>query len=279
MIISDMANQGYTLTVRQLYYQFVARDLIPNDQKNYKNLASLIDNARSAGLVSWDAIEDRTRFLRRLPTYFDPENFIAKMAPQYAEDYWEMQPEYCEVWVEKDALVGIIERPCVKYRVPFFACRGYASSSSLYEASQRLEHIAQNRPVTIFHFGDHDPSGIDMTRANQDALDLFVQNADFEIRVERLALNMDQIEQYKPPPNPAKETDSRYEAYKLEHGEYCWELDALAPSVIDRLLTDAFDIMIDDELWEGAKQREIDNRQFMRKLQNRWGEVEELING
>lgn len=231
-IIADMQAQGYTLTVRQLYYQFVARDLIENKQKNYKRLASIIDNARKAGLVDWKAIEDRTRNLRRISAYDDPSQFIKTMVRYYyAENLWADQDVYCEVWIEKDALAGVIERVCDRWRVPYFACRGYSSSSELYGAAKRLiDKTRGGQKPIIFHLGDHDPSGLDMTRVNRDSLDLFSDRWGIEVR--RLALNWDQIEEHRPPPNPAKETDSRFDRYVAEYGDESWELDALNPQMI-----------------------------------------------
>lgn len=258
-IIIDYQQQGFTLTLRQLYYQFVSRDLIPNKQTEYKRLGSIINDARLAGLIDWTAIEDRTRNLRTVPSWDGPSDIVRAAANSFKLDLWKDQENYCEVWIEKDALVGVIEPICQKLRVPFFACRGYTSQSEQWVSAMRLAKRTQRgKDVTIFHLGDHDPSGIDMTRDNEDRLRTFIaeHGAVDMFHVERLALNMDQVRKYRPPPNPAKVTDSRFEVYAATHGDKSWELDALDPKVISNLIKKHVDTLIDDEAWQHALARE-----------------------
>ena len=165
-IIEDYSAQGFDLTLRQIYYQFVARDLISNEQKEYKRLGSIISDGRLAGLISWEAIVDRTRHVRSNSHWSGPREIVEGCAAQFRLDGWEGQPNRVEVWIEKDALIGVIENVCRKLDVPFFSCRGYTSQSEMWGASQRLlEHSKVNgQNNIIIHLGDHDPSGIDMTR-------------------------------------------------------------------------------------------------------------------
>ena len=107
-IIAEYEAQGFALTLRQLYYQFVARRLLENRQSEYKRLGSIINDARLAGLIDWDSIEDRTRELRSHAHWDDPSEIVAACASQYREDLWASQEHRPEVWIEKDALVGII---------------------------------------------------------------------------------------------------------------------------------------------------------------------------
>lgn len=258
-IIGEYQKQGFTLTLRQLYYQFVSRDLIPNAQKEYKKLGSIINDGRLAGLIDWDAIEDRTRNLMGVNTWNNPAEILEETANRYKTNLWTDQDNYCEVWIEKDALVGVIERVCTRYRVDYFACRGYTSQSEQRSAGQRIiDRIDEGKTVTIFHLGDHDPSGIDMTRDNLDRLVMFLEDR-YEgnnFRVERLALNMDQVRKYKPPPNPAKMTDSRFAGYVDKFGNKSWELDALDPKVIGNLIEKNIKELIDERTWEESKVRE-----------------------
>lgn len=244
MIIEEFAGMGFILTLRQLYYQFVQRILLPNTQKNYKRLGAIVSDARLAGLISWDDIEDRTRSLRAAPTWTNPHNIIKACADWYRVDLWEGQETRPEVWIEKDALIGVIEPICQELRVPYFSCRGYASQTTLFDAGRRMRNI---KDPTIFHLGDHDPSGIDMTRDIRARVSMFAEQP---VNVVRLALNMDQIEEFDPPPNPAKMTDSRAEDYVRRHGNDSWELDALSPVTIADLIRTAVTEMIDFELWE-----------------------------
>jgi hypothetical protein len=234
-IIREYVAAGFTLTLRQLYYQFVARGLLENKQTNYDNLGSVIADARNAGLIDWDAIEDRTRFLRGHQTYKDPTQAIEHLAKRYRIDMWQGQRRRVEVWIEKDALLGVVEPICQKYDVNYFACRGYASQSELYAAGKRMlwRWRESDQQTLVLHLGDHDPSGIDMTRDNEERLRLY---SGLHIEVRRIALNYDQVQQYTPPPNPAKLTDSRAGAYVQLHGYESWELDALEPRVIADLI-------------------------------------------
>jgi hypothetical protein len=274
-ILEDYAAQSLVLTLRQLYYQFVARGLLPNKQSEYKRLGSVISDGRLAGLIDWAMMEDRTRALQSEPRWENPVSIVEAIAGQYQEDVWRDQKFRPEVWIEKDALVGVIERACRELRVDYFACRGYASQSAQYEAGQRFQgYIAQRQTVVIFHLGDHDPSGIDMTRDNTERLSMF---AGRDIEVRRLALNMSQVEQYDPPPNPAKETDSRASGYIDQFGTESWELDALEPTVIDRLIRDNISAIIDRRRWNRALRAERQNRAALEAVANRWDEVRDFV--
>lgn len=183
-IIDWYAAQGYSLTLRQLYYQFVARDLIENTTRAYKRLGNIVNKARLAGLLDWDAIEDRTRNVRRNAWWESPAAALEALREQYRIDLWADQPRRAEIWIEKEALAGVISDLCHELDVPFFACRGYVSQSEQWRAYRRsLEH-----ELVILHLGDHDPSGIDMTRDNEDRLRSVFGG---QVEVRRLALNMD----------------------------------------------------------------------------------------
>lgn len=249
-IIAEYRAQGFDLTLRQLYYQFVSRDLIPNNQREYKRLGSIINDARLVGLLDWSAIVDRTRNLQRLSTWDKPDDILDAVSRQYRRDLWASQANYVEVWIEKDALIGVIEGVCESLRVPFFSCRGYTSQSELWGAGQRLrDQLRDKKTPVVLHFGDHDPSGIDMTRDITDRLQLFCGR---RIDVRRLALNQDQIEQYGPPPNPTKLTDSRSDGYVRQYGMESWELDALEPRVIAQLIRDEVATLLHKKKWSAA---------------------------
>ncbi len=109
-ILAEYAQRGLVVTLRQLYYQFVSRDIIPNNQKEYKRLGSVVNDARLAGLIDWDYMQDRTRNLARLASWDSPDGIIRSAARSYHRNLWEGQKNYVEVWIEKDALVGVIDR-------------------------------------------------------------------------------------------------------------------------------------------------------------------------
>lgn len=268
-IITKYKAQGYDLTLRQLYYQFVAGDMIANKQSEYKRLGSIINDGRLAGLISWEAIEDRTRNLRKF--YFSdldtPANILRSAADGHEVDHWADQDNYAEVWIEKDALVGVIERVCNQYRLPYFACRGYNSQSEQWRAGMRLKRkMAEGKKVHILHLGDHDPSGIDMSSDNTDRLSMF---AGKRVTLHRLALNMDQVDEYSPPPNPAKETDKRFQKYFDEFGGDCWELDALEPDVINAIVEEKVKSLIDDDVWQLSDERQRDEASHLYNIAER----------
>ena len=270
-IIAEYQAQGVTLTLRQLYYQFVARALIPNTERSYKALGNTISDARMAGLIDWNAIEDRLRQVAIPSRWDDPQHILYAVATSYHVDRWLGQKYRPEVWIEKDALVGVIEGVCRELDVPYLACRGYVSQSTQWRAGRRLEdyHLDGQTPI-VFHLGDHDPSGIDMTRDNHDRLAMF---AEMGVEVRRLALNMDQVEQYAPPPNPAKVTDTRFDSYMAEYGEESWELDALEPQVIAELLRTNIGELIDQQLWSEVEDREDRDRAQLETVRERWDEI------
>lgn len=274
-ILAEYYAQGFTMTLRQLHYQFVSRSLYENTQQNYKRLGVVMSDARLAGLVDWAMMEDRLRELERCPRWASPSQIINAVAEQYKEDPWRTQVWRPEVWIEKDALAGVIERACTELRIDYFACRGYVSQSAQYTASKRFDmHRRAGQQPIVFHLGDHDPSGIDMTRENRDKFQLLTG---WGVEVRRLALNMDQVEQYNPPPNFAKTTDTRYAGYITEYGTESWELDALDPNVIDQLIRDAVNPLINRARWDTAMEEEKENRARLANVANNWEYVVERL--
>lgn len=259
-VIQEYQAQGYELTLRQAYYQLVARGYIPNNERSYKNIGNLINDGRLAGLIDWYAITDRTRNLRGNSHWDTPAEVIESAKYSYRLDKWEGQPNYVEVWVEKDALVDVVGQACRPLDVPFFSCRGYTSQSEMWAAAQRFIRRDDREQRIIIHLGDHDPSGIDMTRDIQERLEMF--GAD--VMVKRVALTMEQIDFYPPPPNPAKLTDSRCWGYIQKFGNESWELDALEPKVITDLITEQVTMYRDDTLYQQVCDQE---RREKRELQ------------
>lgn len=271
-IVGEYTAQGFSLTLRQLYYQLVARDYIPNSDKSYKSLGGILSDARLCGLMDWDAIEDRTRSLRKRTDWQSPATIIRAMQSNYTLDLWEGQEYAVEVWVEKDALVDVVARACQPLGVAFFACRGYTSQSEMWAAGQRLAaYLEEDRTPIILHLGDHDPSGIDMTRDIVDRLSMF---ADQPIEVQRIALNYDQIYRYNPPPNPAKLTDSRSDDYISRFGPSSWELDALEPTVLVDLITSKLnDFITDRDQWDAMFDQEKEGKRLLGKVSQQWDQL------
>jgi len=275
-IIETFVAEGYSLTLRQLYYQLVAKAVIENTVQSIQNrLGSLINDARKAGLIDWEAIEDRTRELCARPHWEQPSEIVESAAEDYSIDLWSDQAKRVEVWIEKDALVGVIEDTCTKLDAPFFSCRGYISQSEMWRAGMRMRHgVKKGQVPIVIHLGDHDPSGIDMTRDIQDRLTMFVGKP---VKVIRAALNMNQIDQYQPPPNPAKTTDSRYAAYIELYGRESWELDALSPQVINAIVRKHVKQHMSKKKWEAREAVQEERRATLTRISESYEDVVEYL--
>ncbi len=260
VMLSSYRRQGYVVTVRQLYYQLVSKDIIENTERSYKKITNLVNDARMAGVMDWAMIEDRTRSFERRSRWDEPSEMVRACASQYHMDMWENQDARVFCVVEKEALAGVLARPCMKWDVPLLAARGYPSVTVVREFVQYdiLPAIRAGQNVIILHLGDHDPSGIDMTRDLQERIKLFCRDDAWRVQVNRLSLNMDQVEEHSPPPNPAKQTDSRFADYAELYGDESWELDAMEPEFLDTLVTENIERNLDPELW-AEREEEIED--------------------
>lgn len=277
-ILDEYEGLGFDLSLRQLYYQLIARDVLPeswedhetgskNSIGNYKRIGNLVNNARLSGVIDWNMIQDRNRETVSNAHWKNPAEIVSAAANQFKIDKWQDQPTHVEVMVEKDALSGVLIPVCRSLDIRFTANKGYSSSSMLYEVGKRIEKMANlGKEIFIFYMGDHDPSGMDMTRDVQERLELF---SGYGIQTNRLALNMEQIKILNPPENPAKTTDTRAAAYILEFGESSWELDAVEPRALSEMISKAVEEIRDEDLWEDALIRETEMKnelqEFVRK--------------
>lgn len=279
-VVTDYTEQGYTLTLRQLYYQLVARGIIENNMRSYKNVGVLINDARLAGLIDWKAIEDRTRNLKGLSHWDSPQQIIRSASYQYKKDLWQDQNYHLEVWVEKEALAEVVAKACQPFDVNYFCCRGYVSQSEMWESAQRLvKHCYEGKNCVIIHLGDHDPSGIDMSRDIEERLNMFGKQDGghtFQkhfLGLRRIALNMGQIEEFNPPPNPAKITDTRAKSYIEKFGDESWELDALEPKVITELISDTITEYADEEIMEQVRNKVEEEKKVMNRICDNWNSL------
>ena len=297
-LLKYYASQGWNPTLRQIYYQFVSKNLFPDNRRwswtgrkwvkddngtknappNYKWLCGIINDARQAGLIDWEALVDITRELKQQPKWDSPTDILESCAAQFRFDKWAKQDYRPEVWIEKDALLSVINDVCNALQVPYFSCRGYTSMSAMWQTGQRLlEHNENEQVPVIIHLGDHDPSGWDMSRDNEDRLKEFMRhhNKHFKLDFKRIALNMTQIQHYNPPSDPAKLTDSRSSKYIEEFGDESWELDALDPQVMIDLIDLHVLTLRNDELWEEELDREARARSTLEFAARNWSGIEE----
>lgn len=293
MILEEYDSQGYKMTLRGIYYQMVSRKLFPDDRRwsrdpkakkwyrdpngtvnadpNYDWLGGIVNDARLAGMIDWTLMVDETRSLHNYGGWSESiKEYVESFADGYSIDKWKGQPYSPEVWVEKQALEAVVAKACKQVDIPYFSCRGYNSQTAMWRAAMRLLYCIreEERIPFIIHLGDHDPSGIDMSRDIIDRLELFVdKHADARvINFERIALNMDQILEYNPPPDPAKLSDSRCKSYIDEYGEDAWELDALEPSVIEDLILNKINEIIDQDKYDDRIAEENDGRKKISQM-------------
>lgn len=299
-LLDEYHGQGFIVSLRQLYYRMVARDLFPPDrrwswtgtkwvrnprgtknaQPNYKWLIEVMTNARMCGLVDWDYIEDRGRSLKGINHRETPEQMIKEAALAFRINKWARQDYRLEVWVEKDALSGALNHACVPLDVDYFSCRGNTSATSMYDAYERFKGYfeAGQQPV-IIHLAYHDPTGVDMTRDVVDRLQTMVtQMTGNEVIVDRIALNMDQIRSFNPPPSPAKEKDSRFQGYVERFGTTdSWELDALDLPELDELITGAIKRYRNEEVWNEDVETEQAHRDALEAAGKKWDNVATFV--
>lgn len=314
-IVNSYGKKGYNLSLRQLYYQLVARDIIPNHLKVYNKVGSLKDDLAYSGQLDWDLIEDRGRIPFNLYTVNDIKHALKDTLDQYMLDRQRGQKNVVEVWTEKDAISNIIKRATNYFGTTLCINKGYTSSSAAYSAYKRFSKlISLGKSITVLYLGDHDSSGLDMIRdvrerimnmltkgdfkndiwqtandwrlkegiypiemynmgliseksikelMNKDGFDasdkainefesaeiqLWIEGNDM-FKVVPIGLTMDQINLYNPPANPAKITDPRAANYIREHGNISWEVDALEPEVIVKLVSEQIKKNIDMELF------------------------------
>jgi hypothetical protein len=263
-ILDEYDLKGIRVTLRQLYYQLVARDIIPNIQKEYTKLSSLLTNGRYSGEIDWDAIEDRTR-IPKIPNKFnDVGDLIDVATKSYQLDRWIEQDYYIELWTEKDAISSVISPITNKYQVCVSVNRGYSSASSMYESAQRfLEQDRKNK--ILLYLGDHDPSGLDMDRDIQKRLEEFGVN----VQVIRIGLTSKQIKDYNLPKNPAKLKDPRAKQYVEEFGYNSWEVDALRPEVLQELIESSILQYLDVEKYEQVQKKEVEDITQLKRSMNK----------
>lgn len=267
-IIGEYQRAGYVMTLRQLYYQLVSRDVIPNVQSEYSKLSTLLKEGRMAGIVDWSAIEDRLRKPSKPASFDSPHEILDAAIAQYQVPRQKGQTNYVELWIEKDALSGVLSRVTRKYHIPIVVNRGYSSASAMYDAFERFKDAYENdQKLKILYLGDFDPSGLDMIRDIRDRtiefLGGFYEIEDreeieemFGFEVLPIALTRAQINQYDPPENPAKRTDPRSRDFIREHGSSSWEVDALPPDVLNNVLENAIIDLIDLDMYDAQLRRE-----------------------
>ncbi len=251
------------LTLRGLHYRLVARGMT-NSQRHYKRVVAAMIKVRWDGIVDFDTFSDHDRkmlgFTESEETNLDEKIDTAKeqvvaWMKSYKKNRWENQPYYPEVFIEKKALQGVFQTPCIMNDIALGACKGYPSLTFLNEAADRFKEATSNgkKPI-ILYFGDYDPSGEDIPRSIEDNL---IQLGVQEIEVRRIALLKEQVIRWNLPPAPAKSTDSRTASWD---GLGQVELDAVEPTELQKMCEDAIHSVFDSSLYAELKDIEENER-------------------
>ena len=245
-------------TVRQLYYQLVSRGHIQKTEAEYKTLVRLLGLMRRAGEVPFDYLADNTRWMRKPDSHCGLSHLLRDTAALYRRDLWQNQPVYVEIWLEKDALSGVLIDVTSEYDVPLMVTRGYPSLTFLHSAAEEIADV--EKPAYLYYFGDRDPSGVDIPKKVEAGIREFAPDA--EVYFERVAVTDEQIVEYDLPTRPTKKSDTRSKNFDGESVE----VDAIAPDELRRLARYCITQHIDRDALAVVQAAERSERQWLADL-------------
>ncbi len=247
--ILAVAAEYRRMSVRQLYYQLVSRGL-PKTEAAYKRVCDAAAQLRLDGSLDYRKIADGSRTRRPVFQHGNLGAALETAHDLYRRNYWLDQPRAVEVWCEKDALSGVIQPVCDRWGVTYVATRGFPSLTLRYESAMALRE--SGKPTKVYYFGDHDASG----RAISANLEGELRQHGADVRVVRIALEPEQIADYRLPTRPGKHSDSRQAKFAATYGAASVELDALPPSVLEWLVEEAITREVDHARWAEAERVE-----------------------
>jgi hypothetical protein len=264
--LHDVVQEIQPATVRQIFYQMVSRGLIEKTEAAYKNIVvRLLTEMRLEGELPFDWVADNTRWMRKPRTFSSAEAAIKRTAEAYRRSIWDNQDAYVELWLEKDALSGVLYEVTAAWDVPLMVTRGYPSVSYLHTAAETIS--CEDKPTYLYYFGDYDPSGIDISRNVEARLREFAPKA--EIYFERVAVNLEQITPLSLPTRPTKKSDSRSRDFQGESVE----VDAIPPGMLRGLAEESIQGHIDDRQLEVMQVTEKSERQWLQMLSDNTREI------
>jgi len=256
-LIHQTVDEYKPMTVRQVFYQMVSKGAIGKTEGEYKStVGRLLVEMRKSGQLPYSWIADNTRWMRK-PTTFDSVHQMLKNAARgYRLDLWRQQPHYVEVWLEKEALAGVLVDVTGEWDVPLMVTRGYSSLTFLHSAAEAI--AAQSKPAYLYYFGDHDPSGVDITRNVEQTIREGAPGA--EIHFEKIAVTRQQIDDMDLPTRPTKKTDSRSRNFEGESVE----VDAISPPVLRDLCRAAIEKHVDQDIYRNMRAIEEEERRQLK---------------
>jgi hypothetical protein len=246
------------MTVRQVFYQATVRSLVEKSEAGYAKVQTDLVWMRRAGDLPYGWLADNTRWQRKPRTFDNVEEALQATARFYRKSMWADANCYVEVWLEKDALSGVVYPVTEMFDVPLMVARGYASLSFLHSAAEYINEL--NVPTFIYHLGDYDPSGVNAGEKIEQTLRELAPDA--EIHFERIAVTPEQIAAWGLPTRPTKTTDSRAKGF----GEISVELDAIDPEELRGLVETAIERHLSAAQFAVLKTAEESERTLIRRL-------------
>jgi hypothetical protein len=246
------------MTVRQVFYQATVRDIVEKSEAGYNKVQTDLVLMRKARVLPYGWLADSTRWQRKPRTFHSVEQALVETARFYRKALWADIDAYVEVWLEKDALAGVVDDVTDMFDVPLMVARGYASLSFLHSAAEHIRGL--NVPAYIYHLGDFDPSGVNAGEKIEETLRAMAPAA--EIHFERLAVTPEQIKDWNLPSRPTKASDSRAKNF----GDISVELDAIDPDSLRELVADAIVAHLPLDQFEVLKVAEASERTLIRQL-------------
>lgn len=244
LALCEIVESAWPMSVRQVFYQAVVHYLVEKTEKAYRLVQRNLVTLRESGDIPWEWITDSTRYYRKPNTHRGLAHLLRESQEFYRRDLWANQDAHVEIWIEKEALVGVVDPVTMEYDVPLFPSRGYSSLSFIHQAAMMIEEA--NKPTYIYQFGDHDPSGADIPRATEASLR---QMTSAPFHFERIAVTPEQVEEYSLPTRPTKKTDSRAKDFVGESVE----LDAIPPDVLRNLVRECIEQHMDPDVLQNAR--------------------------
>jgi hypothetical protein len=245
----DIVEMQYPMTVRQVFYQATVKGIVSKTEQGYDTVKRELGDIRRDGIMPYGWLVDNTRRVERPQTFDSIEEALQDTAEFYRRGLWKEAPHYVEMWVEKDALAGVISEITMTYDVPLMVSRGYSSLSFLSDAAEAI--AAKGKPCFIYHLGDHDPSGVHAAKKIEQTLREMAPYAD--IHFERLAVTEEQIEEWNLPSRPTKESDPR--AKDWNSGDSV-ELDAIEPDELRNIVRTCIERHIDQAQLDFLREQE-----------------------
>ena len=257
-----ISSYDFALTLRQIYYQLVAKQIIPNEQRYYKKLSRLCVTGRDEGILPEEGFADRLREVDKLSSWLDLNNFMQTVKRSYRKDKWQNQDSYLEIWTEKDALRSVLTEITYQYDVALMVARGQLSRTAIYETANRYE-VKNSKKCLLYYAGDFDPSGLSIYDSIKKRLINFGVFIDFE----RIALTKEQIKKYQLPSDPAKKSDPNYSKFVDIYGsDMVVELDSLPPDVLRKIIENCILKNIDHNLLAQVQEEERDEEIRLNKF-------------